>query len=153
MKTRLMLALVVVCVAALPMLAQGPGPRRDGKWEVKMEMDMPDMPNMPAGFKMPAMTSTQCVTPAEANDPSKAMPQGGGRGRGPNPDKCKISDYKTEGNKVTWSMTCEPPEAMTGTGEFVYAADSYTGVMKMNRGGQQMTMKYTGKRLGDCDKK
>jgi len=28
-----------------------------------------------------------------------------------------------------------------------------TGVMKMNRGGQQMTMKYTGKRLGDCDKK
>jgi len=25
--------------------------------------------------------------------------------------------------------------------------------MKMNRGGQQMTMTYTGKRLGDCDKK
>lgn len=150
MKTRIALALVVVCAAALPTLAQGP--RRDGKWEVKMEMDMPNMPNMPAGFQMPAFTTTQCITPAEANDPSKSMPQGG-RGRGPNPDKCKVSDYKVDGNKVTWSMKCDPPEAMTGTGEFVYSGDTYTGVMKMDRGGQQMTMKYAGKRLGDCDKK
>ena len=96
MKTRIMLALAVVCVAALPTLAQGP--RRDGKWEVKTEMEMPNMPNMPAGMTMPSFTSTQCVTPAEA-------------------------------------------------------PDSHTGVMKMNRGGQQMTMTYTGKRLGDCDKK
>ncbi len=147
----MILALLVVCVAVLPTLAQGP--RRDGKWEVKMEMEMPNMPNMPAGFQMPAMTSTQCVTPAEANDPSKAIPQGGGRGRGPNPDKCKVSDYKAEGNKVTWSMKCDPPEEMTGTGEFTYSGDTYTGVMKMNRGGQEMTMKYSGKRVGDCDKK
>ena len=150
MKTRLMLAFVVVCVAALPTLAQGP--RRDGKWEVKTEMEMPNMPNMPAGMSMPAFTSTQCITPAEANDPSKQIPQGG-RGRGPNPDKCKMSDYKVEGNKVTWSMKCDPPDEMTGTGEFTYGVDSYTGIMKMNRGGQTMTMKYTGKRLGDCDKK
>ncbi len=141
------LALVVVCVAALPTLAQGP--RRDGKWEVKTEMEMP---NMPAGMTMPSFTSTQCITPAEASDPTKTMPQGG-RGRGPNPDQCKVSDYKMDGNKVTWSMKCDPPEEMTGTGEFTYGADSYTGVMKMNRGGQQMTMKYTGKRLGDCEKK
>jgi hypothetical protein len=150
MNTRIVLVLLVIGVAALPTLAQGP--RRDGKWEVKMEMEMPNMPNMPAGFQMPTTTTMQCVTPAEANDPTKAMPQGG-RGRGPNPDKCKISDYKTEGNKVSWSMKCEPPEEMTGTGEFTYAGDTYTGVMKMNRGGQEMTMKYSGKRVGDCDKK
>jgi hypothetical protein len=116
--------------------------RRDGRWEVKMEIDMP---GMPAG--MPPMTSTQCITPKDADDPQKVMPPSG-RGRG-NPSDCKISDYKVEGNKVSWSMKCEA-QAMSGSGEFVYAADTYTGVMKMDRGGQLMTMKYSGKRLGDC---
>jgi len=42
---------------------------------------------------------------------------------------------------------------MTGTGEFVYNTDTYTGVMKMQVADQgTMTMKYTGKRLGDCTK-
>ena len=150
MKTRIALALIAITVAALPTLAQGP--RRDGKWEVSVEMDMPNMPNMPAGFKMPTMTTTQCITPEEAKDPQKSMPQGG-RGRGPNPDNCKVSDYKVDGNKVSWSMKCDPPNEMTGTGEFTYSGDTYTGVMKMHARGQDMTMKYNGKRVGDCDKK
>jgi hypothetical protein len=145
MKPSLAVAVAAAAVFATALSAQGP--RRDGKWEVKMEMDMP---GMPAG--MPPMTSTQCITPEEAKDPQKAMPQGGRGGRGMN-DTCKISDYKVEGNKVSWSMKCDPPQAMTGTGEFTYAADTYTGLMKMNRDGQQITMKYSGKRLGDCDKK
>lgn len=139
------LAIATACTFAVPALAQGP--RRDGKWEVKMEMDMP---GMPAG--MPPMNTTQCITPEQAKDPQKAMPQGGRGGRGMN-DNCKISDYTVDGNKVSWSMTCAPPQDMTGTGEFTYAADTYTGVMKMNRGGQMITMKYSGKRIGDCDAK
>lgn len=142
--TAVAVAIVTSCALAAPALAQGP--RRDGKWEVKMEMDMP---GMPAG--MPPMNTTQCVTPEEASDPQKSMPQGG-RGRGMN-DTCKVNDYKVDGNKVTWSMKCDPPQAMTGSGEFTYSGDSYTGVMKMDRGGQMITMKYTGKRIGDCDKK
>jgi len=146
MNTHTAAAVVVVtlCALATPTLAQGP--RRDGKWEVKMEMEMA---GMPAG--MPPMNTTQCVTPEEAKDPQKAVPQGG-RGRGAN-DNCKVSDYKTEGSKISWSMKCDGPPAMTGTGEFTYAAETYTGVMKMDRGGQQVTMKYSGKRIGDCDKK
>ena len=144
MKVRVLVEFVVLLALSLSAMAQGH--RRDGRWEVKMEMDMP---GMPAG--MPAMTTTQCVTPAEASDPQKAVPQGrGGRG---NQDDCKISDYKVDGDKVTWSMKCEGAQAMSGTGEFIYAADSYTGTMKMDRGGGQvMTMKYSGKRLGDCTK-
>ena len=153
MKTHIAFAAVVVLAVAVTTFAQGPGPRRDGKWEVKMEMDMAGMPNMPAGMQMPAFTSTQCVTPEEAKDPQKAIPQGGRGGRGPNPENCKVSDYKTDGNKVSWSMKCEGNPPMSGNGEFVYAADSYTGTMKMDRGGQLVTMKYSGKRLGDCDKK
>jgi Protein of unknown function (DUF3617) len=144
MHTRTALALVVAAsILSLSLAAQGP--RRDGRWEVKMEMDMPGMPQ-----GMPPITTTQCITPEDAKDPQKAMPQGrGGRGAS---DNCKVSDYKVDGNKITWAMKCEGPQPMTGTGEFVYAADTYTGTMKMDRGGQMMSMKYSGKRLGDCVK-
>jgi hypothetical protein len=133
---------VIVGVLALvaTLFAQGP-PRRDGRWEVKMEMQM-------VGMTMPPQTLTQCVTKEEAADPQKAMPQ---TGRGANPSDCKISDYKVDGNKVTWSMTCEQSQ-MSGAGEFVYTGETYAGTMKMSARGQDMTMKYTGKRLGDCTK-
>jgi hypothetical protein len=117
--------------------------RRDGDWEIKVEMQMPGMP-----MNMPAQTMRQCITPQDAADPQKSIPPAG-RGRGQN--DCKVSDFKTEGNKTTWSVAC-PSEGMTGTGEFTYAENSYTGTMKMTAGGRDMTMKYTGKRLGDCTK-
>jgi hypothetical protein len=144
---------VALLAAASVSLPAQSGPRRDGNWEVTMEMDMPGMPQ---GMSMPPIKTTQCVTKEDVADPNKMVPQRpGGRG-GPNPSDCTISDYKTEGNRVTWSMKCEGAQPMTGTGEFVYGADSYTGTMKMDmaRGGQPMavTMKYTGKRLGDCSK-
>ena len=132
------------------MFAQGAGPRRDGNWQVTMEMDMAGMPQ-----RMPPITMTQCITKDEAADPQKMVPQGP-NGRGGVPPECKVSDFKTVGNTVSWSMTCEGQNAMTGTGEFTYTGDTYNGTLKMNmeRGGQPMTMtmKYSGKRLGDCTK-
>jgi Protein of unknown function (DUF3617) len=136
---------VSAAVLALSIAAFAQGPRRDGNWEVKMEMQMAGMPP-----GMPPFTSTQCITPEEAKDPDKLVPQGRGRGRG-NQD-CKVSDYKLEGNKATWSMKCEGEQPMTGTGEFLYSADTYTGTIKMDTGRGAMTMKYSGKRLGDCVK-
>jgi len=127
-----------VLVLGVSILAQGP--RRDGRWEVKVEMQM-------AGMTMPAQTMTQCVTPKQAADPQSVLPPSGrGRGRG-GPDNCKVNDHKTEGNKVSWTMACTD---MTGTGELLYSGDTYTGTMKMTMQGQEMTMKYSGKRLGDC---
>ena len=140
--TRRMLALTAAALAvATTIFAQGP--RRDGRWQVTIEMQM-------AGMTMPPQTTTQCITPEDAADPQKAMPQGG-RGRGGNSDDCKISDYKVDGNKVSWSMACAR-DKMSGTGEFLYSGDTYTGTMKMTAAGMDMTMKYSGKRLGDCTK-
>ena len=137
----LLIAGAVLTISA-GILAQNQ-PRRDGDWEIKVEMQMPGMP-----MNMPAQTLRQCVTPQDVADPQKSVPPSG-RGRGQN--DCKVSDYKTDGNKTTWSVSC-PSEGMTGTGEFIYAENSYTGTMKMTAGGRDMTMKYTGKRLGDCTK-
>ena len=135
--------LVWITVAVgLSVSALAQAPRRDGRWEVKTEMEMPGMP-----MKMPAMTTTQCITREQADDPQRSVPQGRGA-----PNNCKVSDYKVTGNKVTWSMKCEGPDAMSGTGEITYGENTYDGVMKMEREGQTMTMKYTGKRLGDCPK-
>jgi Protein of unknown function (DUF3617) len=138
---------VSAAVLALSIAAFAQGPRRDGNWEVKMEMQMAGMPP-----GMPPFTSTQCITPEEAKDPDKLVPQGRGRGRGRGNQDCKVSDYKLEGNKATWSMKCEGEQPMTGTGEFLYSADTYTGTIKMDTGRGAMTMKYSGKRLGDCVK-
>jgi hypothetical protein len=63
---------------------------------------------------------------------------------------CKVVDQEISDNKVTWSMSCTTPQEMTGTGEFVYADDTFEGVMQMQMQGQTMSMKYNGKRLGDC---
>lgn len=115
---------------------------RAGNWQITMQMEMAGMPQ-----KMPPNTMTRCITPEEAKDPSSLAPQGRG-----GPNSCKVLDQKTVGSTVTWSVKCEPPNEMTGTGEATYSGDTYKGVMKMTTSAGQMTMKYDGKRLGDCTK-
>ena len=151
-------AIIALIVAGFASLVAQSGLRRDGRWEISTEMAMPampNMPNMPAGMMMPPMKSTQCITKEDAADPNKALPTPPQRAGGP-PADCKASNQKVEGNKVTWAMTCTGANPMNGTGEVIYAGDTYTSTMVMNmaRGGQMMamTMKSTGKRLGDCTK-
>jgi hypothetical protein len=61
-----------------------------------------------------------------------------------------VSDYKAEGKKVTWKLTCSGAEPMTGQGEIAVDGDRYDGTMKMTMDQGTMTMTYAGKRLGDC---
>ncbi|MGE3519384.1 MAG: DUF3617 domain-containing protein, partial [Vicinamibacterales bacterium] len=139
----------MVTTLSVSTLAQT-GPRRDGNWEVTVEMSMP---GMPAGMAMPPMKVTQCITPQDAQDPEKLVPR---QPQQSNMGDCAMSDYKVDGNKVSWKMACNGRQKMTGTGEFIYTATSYTGTMQMNMEGGNMpgamTMKYSGKRLGDCTK-
>ena len=145
----MMLRYLMAATLALSVVAVAQEFRRDGNWQVTAQMSMPDMPQMP---QMPPQTLTQCITKEEAADPQKAIPPSG---RGAASD-CKVSDYKVDGNKVTFTATC-PSQSATMNAEIVYGQDKYDGTMKMTmaRGGQTMNMqmKYAGKRLGDCDKK
>jgi len=123
------------------------GGRRDGQWEVTTTMEMP---GMPAG--MPPITATQCITKEQAADPQKAFAQVPQRGNQQN--DCKVSDFKSSGNKVTYTVKCTTPQEMSADVEMTYRDNTYDGVMKMSisRGGQtmDMTMKMAAKRLGDC---
>jgi hypothetical protein len=145
------LAAVAAVVAASVSLAAQSGPRRDGNWEVTTTMEMP---NMPAGM-MPPMKSMQCITKEDAANPNSMVPPRPQRGRGGDSD-CKVTNQKMTASTVTFDMTCTGEQPMTGTGEITYVGDTYTSALVINtaRGRQamQMTMKSTGKRLGDCVK-
>ena len=129
-----------VCVIALGItVAAQPAksPQKPGKWQIKMEMEMPGMP-----MKMPPITTEVCLTEADLADPQKAVPND------PKSD-CKVGEYNVKGNTVTWNVEC-PKQNTKGDGEITFTDDSYTGRMNMAMGERKMSMKYTGKWLGTC---
>ena len=134
-----LLALAVITMTSF-VVAQA-NPMRAGRWEVTMQMEMPNMP-----VQMPTMKNTRCVTQQEIDSPNRGLPTGPEK----NPQNCKVSDYKVSGNTVTWAMACTGQPATTGTGEMRFTGDSYEGLIKMTMDQQQMSMKMSGKRLGDC---
>jgi hypothetical protein len=134
-------AVLFACVVALalPIAANAASPMKAGKWQITMETEMPGMP-----AKVPPVTMTQCVSKEEAANPQP-----------PKTDKnsdCTITDYKLDGNVVTWAIECKKEE-MTGTGKLVFSADAYEGVTNLKIGDMDMTQKFTGKFLGACDAK
>jgi Protein of unknown function (DUF3617) len=135
---------VAVLALALPSWA---GLQKPGKWEITAQMEMAGMPS-----KMPPHPMTHCVTKEDADNPESVVPKSS-RAKDSN---CKVSDFKIDGNKVTWSMKCEGEHAATSHGELTFSEDSFAGwsKMKMSAEGQEheMTVKYTGKWLGPCDK-
>lgn len=128
-------SLMLVSVA-LPAHAQ-----KDGDlWEVATEMSVP---GMPAGMKMPGgQTRNVCAK------------RGGGNERPPVSDneRCEMYDMKRSGNSWSWKMRCQGDPPTTGSGDIVYEGrDRYRGTINMDAGGQKMTMKLQGRRVGDCD--
>lgn len=139
MRKSVFVVLVALCVMSFSAAAADVSPQKPGKWQVKMQMEMPGMP-----VKMPPITVNVCLTEEDLADPQKAVPND------PKSD-CKVSDYEIDGNTVTWSMSC-PKQNMTGEGEITYDGESYDGRMNMKMGEQEMKMKYSGKWMGACTK-
>lgn len=128
----------LMAVAAVPAFAAD-HPQKPGKWQMKMQMDIPNMP-----IKMPPVTFETCITEEDLKDPQKAVP-------GDPKAKCTVGDYKISGNTVSWTIEC-PKQDTKGEGEITFTEDSYTGSMHMTVGEQEMTTKYSGKWLGECKK-
>jgi len=130
---------VLVALSLVVPASAADSPQKPGKWQIKMEMEIPGMP-----VKMPPITTEICLTEEDLKDPQKAVPN--------DPKaKCTIGDYKVDGKTVSWTMDC-PKQNMKGSGEITYTDNSYTGSMKMTVGEQEMKTKYSGKWLGECSK-
>ena len=137
------LALLASALISAQVHAAAPN-MREGMWEITTKMEMPGKP----GTAMPQQTVKHCMTKKDIEDPRRTTPSAGERD-----SRCKMTDYKLQGNAASWKMTCD---GMDGTGTVTYSGDSYSGnqTMAMKRGKEVMHMKmaYAGKRVGDCPK-
>ena len=143
MRIRKIALYAAVVALALPALAAS-GPMKAGKWQMITETKMEGM-----DMKMAPMTMEHCVTPEEAEQSATRPPK-------QKNETCKVAAYKIDGNVATWKVTCEKPD-MTGEGKITYSADAFEQEMHMQMKSadqtMNMTVKTSGKRVGDCDEK
>lgn len=141
MKKLVLSVALLAAVAGSAFAADAPvSPQKPGKWNVKMQMDVPGMP-----FKMPPINIDVCLTEEDLKNPEKAVPNDPKQ-------KCTVSDYTIDGNTVKWTVDC-PKQQTKGNGEITFVDENnYTGSMKMTVGEQEMTTKYTGTWKGECKK-
>jgi hypothetical protein len=135
---------ITLALAAALALVPGSAFAEEGElWEVSTKMEMPDMPEGMRGMgPMGGRTMKMC----RGNDPKDAFKD----------DKemkdCEMKDLKQTETTVSMSMVCK--KGRTAKMEIVYnkARTKYKGTMRVQeKGGDEMTMKMTGKKLGPCD--
>ena len=113
---------------------------QDGLWEITVRMEMPGMPA--AGG---TNTVQQCYTKQDVQNMEQMMPA---------PENCSLSDLRTAGNTVTWTMRCTGEGAMTGRGTMTFSGASYAGTINVQttQAGHvmAMTQHIAGRRVGPC---
>lgn len=136
-KVRILLSFALLFIWST-IAAAGPN-IQDGMWEITTKVDMQGMP------AMPPMKYTQCLTSKDY------IPQ-----QQEEEMDCKITNNKTTGDTVTWSVRCRDKNGTyESTGKITYKANSFSGVVNMtindkSEGKMQMTQQMTGKRIGNC---
>jgi Protein of unknown function (DUF3617) len=154
MKTALVLAAALVATGAL---AQSPadamkGKMKPGMYNYKMEMDMGQVPGMPAGMGKQTMNMQHCLTPQDIE-----RGQVGKKGEGKGPENCEMKDFKMSGNTATYKMVCKGDGAMTADNKITFLSNGFDMTMKMamDRGGQKMNMTQNmeGRYVGPCPAK
>ena len=108
----------------------------DDQYDITVKMDM-------AGMAMPPMSQRICVKKG-AGDQDFI----------PRQDNCRVSDTTRSGSRLTFKMTCTGNNPMTGTGDFTFVANGYSGQIRMKgkMEGQEMAMTQTidARRVGGC---
>ena len=153
MNTKFLLGACVAAAATATAFAAGPfgdafkGKMKPGLYEVRMEMEMPGMPQ---GMGKQQMTMQNCVT-AEDLEGGKL-----GRSEQQKMEQCEVKNFKMSGNTASYTTVCKGNMDMTADTTVTFAGDNYKMDMKMrmNQGGQVMNMhqKMDGRYLGACKK-
>ena len=131
------LSVLCMLLAALPVWGLDLKP---GKYEITAKVEMAGVPG-----GMPPQTTTQCLNEQNPVPESSAGAQG-----------CKITDMKTKGNTVTYTMECNQQGMKTkSTGEMTYNGDSFEGTTQTSMGpaagGMNVTTVVKGKRISKCE--
>ena len=158
MRTLILASAVAMAFAASASIAQSnpfsamKGKIKPGMYDYKMEMDMGQVPGMPAGMGKQSFSNQHCVT---AEDVEKGGAFNKGRD-GKAAQNCEVKDFKMSGNTATYKMVCKGQHAMEADSVITFVPDGYKGTTKMAmiREGQKMNMttSYEAKYLGACPK-
>ena len=137
------ITLFVIGLASTVALAADVSP---GSWEITMETRVPAEP----GFAPPPFQITQCLTDADARDPSRVL----GGVSNPGATGCNYSDKGYSGNTFTFSMQCTGTYEIKASGRVSFTADTMQGMIDStaNVGGKpvQTQNKISARRLGGC---
>ena len=135
-----LLALVLVSTAAI---ADDISP---GAWQISMETRVPSEP----GFAPPAFQITQCLTAADARDPSRVL----GGVSNPGASGCKYTDKSYAGNSFSFAMQCEGSYGIKASGRVSFTSSTMDGTIESTAtvAGKpvQTQNKLTARRLGNC---
>lgn len=126
---------LLVFFLILPAAAPAAETMKPGLWEITASIEMPGLP-----FQPPPQTMRHCYTAEDV----KQEPV-------PADENCRVTEFKSVGNKITWKLECTGEMAGTGEGEIIFQGDSsYEGKATLQAQGMRLTTKYKGKRLGEC---
>jgi hypothetical protein len=119
--------------AAAPLPAHAAADTGD-LWEDTIEMNLPGFPARPQVHKRCSARGVDAVPMADKDK------------------HCTLSDVRRSGGTMAWKMSCAGNPPTTASAEMVYeGTERYRGTMTMNADGRTMTMKMSGKRIGECD--
>lgn len=126
---------LALCLAAAPLPSRA-APEPGDLWEDTVEMDMS---GLPGGMASRTQTHRRC-SPRQMDAPPMADQSG----------RCELHDVRRSASGMAWKMRCEGNTS--GAGEIRYEGrDRYRGSWTVDAGGQRMSMKVSGQRVGDCD--
>ena len=124
-------------------LAYAALPMQPGMWELRVTTSV-------AKRAAPTETSRECLSQQDIDHPTRALPK-------PAAD-CSISNLTTNGNRVTYDLSCKQDEVVNrGRTELFVSGTNYDGTadMKLNAPGKAetpMTALLNARRIGDCQK-
>jgi len=142
------LGLLVLGLAASP-FAAAQADIRPGLWNMSVEFSVPADP----AFKQPAISRPQCLTAADARDPSRLLAEMSV----PGATGCAISGRTASSGHFEFDVKCEGIFAMGGHGSVDYTPDALQGTVNLDFGLGDAGAKRTGsvsriaaRRAGDC---
>jgi len=164
MKIGLAIAALLAIAAAAPTAASAEDAIKPGKWQYTMTMQMPNMPQLPPGVKLPngmaaapggmTMTHSSCVA---ASDPAEAVRHL--QSRAGDKGQCTVERMEQSGGSVSWAMTCTEAQAtvhIEGTAHYSgeqMDADTKTSTTMPGGAPMQTSAHLTGQYIGPCDGK
>lgn len=119
-----------------------------GLWEFTMDAKVPAKPD----FSFPAQSKTQCLTQAEADDPSGLLSGQAGVPKGVG--ACSYGRSSVSGGVLTFELSCSGDLRLASSGTARISASSIEGdivtSMMAADGMVEFHSHLTGRRLGPC---